>query len=169
MRDAELEVIVTRFLRRERRLRGAFVLMLLALILGPPLGAWRGWWSWAVVPYAWLNLLGLPGGYLAAYASNFWNGLVHASARPWRLRVSDGDLQIVADGRRAFVRLDRIVGASWRFDDSFDTLRGVDGLLTLQLEDGARVPIHDGAEGFSALLAWLDARRLVTRVPVCGD
>ncbi len=165
--DGGLLAIADRFRRRERRLRARFVLTGAALVAGPPLGAWFGWWSWWLTASCVLTVAG-SAEYLGWYAICFAHGLVHAPSRPWQLRISGDALHISADDLTATLPLDRIYKATWRFDDDFETLKGIEGVLCLSLDDGRSVPVHEGAEGFWTLLAALDARALVTRVPL-GD
>ncbi len=140
-----------------------FVLMGAALMAGPPLGAWYGWWSWWLTASCVLTVAG-SAEYLGWYAICFAHGLVHAPSRPWHLRISADALHISADDLTATLPLDRIAEATWRFDDDFETLKGIEGVLCLSLHDGTSVPVHEGAEGFWTLLGALDARALV---PAC--
>jgi hypothetical protein len=143
MRDLELERLVRRFRRRQRWNTYGPCLFILAMV---GLCVWRPQFLWDAI----LAFCG-PGAYLVYWISCLHKGLVAAPGVPWKLRLTADVLEIEADGRVHVVPLARVVRAQAFIEDDFDGMKGLEGALVLELDNGLRLTIHAGAERYHEL------------------
>ena len=85
----------------------------------------------------------------------------------WRVELAEGAddaATIHAYGRSAVLPLGAVVSGHYVFDGGYDQARGVEGVMTLRLVDGTRLPIHEEAEGRVELWRALGRRGVAVTV-----
>ena len=165
MVDPTLRWMARRFWARERRLRatGALVLALLASLLIWWLFA-LGWGGALTAIPSLLPTALVPFGYVLWGIANARKGLVGAPRVRWRVEVAEDTAWFFAYDRSAALPLGAVVSGHYVFDGGFDQLRGVEGVMTLQLVDGTRLPIHEEADGRVELWRALKGRGVTVTV-----